>query len=165
MVIEKIGKICRKRGILFCVDAAQTAGVLPMNMQKMNIDLLSIAPHKGLYAPMGIGILICRKPLENTILEGGTGTDSLDFLQPRILPEGMVSGTINVPAIFGVSAGLDFVEKIGIEKAYKHEFELLEMLYFGLSKNPNVTLYTAPPHFLESVPVLPFNYKDYDNRL
>ena len=106
---------------------------------------------------------ICRKPLENTILEGGTGTDSLDFSQPRILPEGMESGTINVPAIFGVSAGLDFVEKIGIEKAYKHEFELLEMLYFGLSKNPNVTLYTAAPCFLESVPVLPFNYKDYDS--
>ena len=161
--IKELGDLCKNKGILFGVDAAQIAGNRPINMQKMNIDFLCIAPHKSLYAPMGIGILICRKPLENTILEGGTGTDSLDFSQPRILPEGMESGTINVPAIFGVSAGLDFVEKIGIEKAYKHEFELLEMLYFGLSKNPNVTLYTAPPRFLESVPVLPFNYKNFDS--
>ena len=161
--IKELGDLCKNKGILFGVDGAQIAGNRPINMQKMNIDFLCIAPHKSLYAPMGIGILICRKPLENTILEGGTGTDSLDFSQPRILPEGMESGTINVPAIFGVSAGLDFVEKIGIERAYKHEFELLEMLYFGLSKNPNVTLYTAPPHFFESVPVLPFNYKDYDS--
>lgn len=161
--IKELGDLCKNKGILFGVDAAQIAGNRPINMQKMNIDFLCIAPHKSLYAPMGIGILICRKPLENTILEGGTGTDSLDFSQPRILPEGMESGTINVPAIFGVSAGLDFVEKIGIEKAYKHEFELLEMLYFGLLKNPNVTLYTAAPRFLESVPVLPFNYKDYDS--
>lgn len=161
--IKELGDLCKNKGILFGVDAAQIAGNRPINMQKMNIDYLCIAPHKSLYAPMGIGILICRKPLENTILEGGTGTDSLDFSQPRILPEGMESGTINVPAIFGVSAGLDFVEKIGIEKAYKHEFELLKMLYFGLSKNPNVTLYTAPPHFLESVPVLPFNYKNFDS--
>ncbi len=161
--IKELGDLCKNKGILFGVDAAQIAGNRPINMQKMNIDYLCVAPHKSLYAPMGIGILICRKPLENTILEGGTGTDSLDFSQPRILPEGMESGTINVPAIFGVSAGLDFVEKIGIEKAYKHEFELLEMLYFGLSKNPNVTLYTAPPHFLESVPVLPFNYKNFDS--
>ena len=161
--IKELGDLCKSKGILFGVDGAQIAGNRPINMQQMNIDFLCIETHKSLYAPMGIGILICRKPLENTILEGGTGTDSLDFSQPRILPEGMESGTINVPAIFGVSAGLDFVEKIGIERAYKHEFELLEMLYFGLSKNPYVTLYTAPPRFFECVPVLPFNYKDYDS--
>ena len=64
--IEEIGEICHKRGVLFCVDGAQIAGVLPIDMKKMNIDFLCVAPHKGLYAPMGIGVLICRKNLENT---------------------------------------------------------------------------------------------------
>ena len=75
--IEKIGKICKNKGVLFCVDAAQGAGVLPINMQEMNIDFLCVAAHKGLYAPMGIGILICQKPIENTLLEGGSGTNSV----------------------------------------------------------------------------------------
>lgn len=157
--IGELGKICKERGVRFGVDAAQIAGVLPIDMQKMNIDYLCIAPHKSLYAPMGIGVLICRKPLENTVIEGGTGTDSLDFIQPRILPEGFESGTINVPAVMGVGAGVDFVNKMGILNIYKHEFKLLEMLYSGLSQNSNILLYTKPPKVYETAPVLPFNFK------
>lgn len=67
-----IGALCKIRGVPFAVDAAQTAGVFPINMKKQGIDYLCIAPHKGLYAPMGIGVLICEKPLKNTVLEGGT---------------------------------------------------------------------------------------------
>ena len=156
----EIGKICKQRGVRFCVDAAQIAGILPIDMQKMNIDYLCIAPHKSLYAPMGIGVLICQKPIENTVLEGGTGTDSLDFSQPKTLPEALESGTINVPAILGVGAGVDFVKKQGVENIYKHEFSLLEKLYDGLSKNENVILYNAPPKHNVFVPVLPFNYKE-----
>lgn len=154
----EIGKICKQRGVRFCVDAAQIAGILPIDMQKMNIDYLCIAPHKSLYAPMGIGVLICQKPIENTVIEGGTGTDSLDFLQPKTLPEAMESGTINVPAILGVGAGVDFVKKQGVENIYKHEFSLLEKLYYELSKNENVILYTKPPRYNAFVPVLPFNF-------
>ena len=161
--IEEIGKICKKRGIAFGVDAAQIAGIIPINMQKMNIDYLCIAPHKSLYAPMGIGVLICRKPLENTVLEGGTGTDSLDFSQPKILPEGLESGTLNVPAIFGVGAGIDFVKKIGINNIYKHEFTLCENAYRKLSELQRVLLYTTAPIFMKTAPVLPFNFKDFDS--
>ncbi len=155
----EIGKICKQRGVRYCVDAAQIAGVLPINMQKMNIDYLCIAPHKGLYAPMGIGVLICRKPIENTVIEGGTGTDSLDFLQPKTLPEAMESGTVNVPAILGVGAGVDFVQKQGIDNIYKHEFSLLKMLYDALSENENIILYTKPPVYNFTAPVLAFNFK------
>lgn len=161
--IEKIGKMCKEKGIRFGVDAAQIAGILPINMQKMNIDYLCIAPHKSLYAPMGIGILICRKPIEKTIVEGGTGTDSLDFLQPQILPEGLESGTINVPGIMGVGAGLDFVKKTGLENIYKHEFSLLRMLYENFRKNSKIILYTKPPEFKEYAPVLPFNLADCES--
>lgn len=155
----EIGKICKQRGVRFCVDGAQVAGVLPINMQEMNIDYLCVAPHKSLYAPMGIGVLICRKPIENTVIEGGTGTDSLDFSQPKMLPESMESGTINVPAILGVGAGVDFVKKQGIEAIYKHEFSLLQRLYDELSKNENIILYTKAPKLNHFVPVLPFNFK------
>ncbi len=161
--VAEIGKICKKRGVLFCVDAAQTAGVIPIDMQKDNIDYLCVAPHKGLYAPMGIGVLICRKPLFNTVLEGGTGTDSLDFSQPLVMPEGFESGTINVPAVFGLSAGVDFVKKNGLDRIYLHEFSLLENLYFALQKNKKIILYTKPPKLYESAPVLTFNVKGFES--
>jgi cysteine desulfurase family protein len=161
--IKRLGELCKNKRILFGVDGAQIAGIMPINMQKMNIDYLCLAPHKSLYAPMGIGVLICRKPLINTILEGGTGTDSLDFLQPKILPEGMESGTINVPGIMGLSAGLDFVEKLGVDRIYKHEFELVSKLYSGLENNENFILYTNQPTFLKTAPVLPFNLKNCDS--
>ncbi len=155
---EEIGRLCKKRGVLFCVDAAQGAGILSFDMQKMGIDYLCLAPHKGLYSPMGVGVLICRKPLNNTVLEGGTGTDSLDFSQPMVLPEGFESGTINVPAIMGVGAGVDFVKKVGVEKIYRHEFLLLEKIYEGLSNNKNIILYTKKPKIFKTVPVLPINF-------
>lgn len=159
----EIGKICKKHGIRFCVDAAQIAGVLPIDMKKYDIDYLCIAPHKGLYAPMGIGVLICRAPIENTIIEGGTGTDSLNFAQPKQLPEALESGTVNVPAVLGVGAGTEFVKNKGIENIYKHEFLLLKQLYEGLRKNKNIILYTNSPRYNFSVPVLSFNYKGCDS--
>lgn len=156
--IEKIGKLCRKRGILFCVDAAQIAGVLPINMKKMNIDFLCIAPHKGLYAPMGVGILICEKNIENTVLEGGTGTNSLQLVQPKELPEKLESGTINVPAIMGVKAGIEFVMNVGMQKIYLHEIKLIQSLYEALKRNKNIKLYTPFPKEYSYAPVLSFNY-------
>lgn len=161
--VAELGKICKKRGILFGVDAAQTAGILPVDMKKMNIDFLCIAPHKGLYAPMGIGVLIARKPLKYSVLEGGTGTESLNFSQPLELPEGFESGTINVPAIMGVSAGIDFVKKIGIDNIYKHEFLLLETLYKKLEEKENIELYIPAPQYGKTAPVLPFNLKNIDS--
>ncbi len=156
----EIAKICKKRGIYFCLDAAQGAGILPINMQKMNIDYLCVAPHKGLYAPMGIGVLICEKGIENTILEGGTGTSSLNFKQPNTLPEMLESGTLNLPAIAGISAGVDFVSAKGIENIYSYEMKLCQMLYEGLLKNKKIVLYTDYPELHKYAPVLPFNVKD-----
>lgn len=156
----EIGKICNERGVYFCLDAAQIAGVIPINMTQMNIDFLCIAPHKGIYSPMGIGVLVCRKEIENTIIEGGTGSSSIDFLQPRILPEMLESGTINVPAILGVSSGIDFLKQKGIENIYKHEFLLTKIAYDGLRKNKNIILYTKTPEIYRTAPVIPFNFKD-----
>ena len=143
--------------MLFAVDAAQIAGVMPINMRQMNIDYLCVAPHKGLYAPMGIGVLICEKPIENTIIEGGTGTNSAELVQPEGLPERLESGTVNVPEIMGLSAGIDYVKGIGIKKIYTHEMKLIRYLYKELSKNDRVQLYTPEPKDGDYAPVLSFN--------
>ncbi len=156
MPIERIAELCRKRDILFAVDAAQTAGVIPIDM-KMGIDYLCIAPHKGLYAPMGTGVLMCGRKIENTLIEGGTGSFSNSFSQPEDMPERLESGTVNVPGIVGISEGVDFVKKRGIERIYSHELALIGELYDRFKKNSKVILYTDKPSKERFVPVLSFN--------
>ena len=158
--IEKIGAICRKKGIYFGVDAAQTAGVLPIDMKKQNIDFLCIAPHKGLYAPMGIGVLIARKPLPDTIIEGGTGTNSNELFQPAFLPERLESGTVNVPGVAGIIGGLEFVKTKGTESIYQNELHLIQRLYKKLEDNEDVILYTPYPTAGMYVPLLIFNVEN-----
>ena len=159
MPIKRIGELCKKRGILFAVDSAQSAGVIPINMKEMGIDYLCIASHKGLYAPMGTGILIAEKPIENTLIEGGTGTNSIELFQPRFLPERLESGTVNVSGIMGIGAGIDYVKEIGIERLYNHEMNLTEILYDGLINNPEIVLYTSKPMRRSYAPVLSFNFR------
>ncbi len=161
--IKAIGQLCKDKGIIFAVDAAQTAGILPINMRQMNIDFLCIAPHKGLYAPMGVGVLIARKNLPSTIIEGGTGTNSLELFQPNTLPERLESGTVNVPAIAGINAGVDYVENVGISKLYNGELGLIQRLYNNLKNEKGVQLYTPFPKGGLYVPVLSFNIKDIDS--
>lgn len=157
--VSAIGALCRERGIPFGVDAAQTAGVIPIDMQRDNIDFLCIAPHKGLYAPMGVGILIARKPLPFTVIEGGTGTDSANPLQPDTLPERIESGTVNVPGIIGAAAGMEFVSSRGINNIHRREMQHIRRIYSALSSMPGVILYTPMPQPSGWAPVLSFNIR------
>lgn len=158
--IKEIGELCKQKGILFGVDAAQAAGVIPISMNKMNIDYLCIAPHKGLYSPMGIGVLIARGPIYNTLIEGGTGTNSIDFYQPDNLPERLESGTLNLPAIVSLKFGIDFL-KNKMNCIYDHENTLVKRFYDNL-QNDKVVFYTNP-HKKGYVPVISFNLKDYNS--
>lgn len=153
----KIGELCRRKGILFGVDAAQAAGVLPIDMKLMNIDFLCVAAHKGLYCPMGLGILIARVPITKTIIQGGTGTDSINYAQPTILPEMLESGTVNLPAIASVGAGIDFVSSIG-DKVYNYETGLVKRLYNNLVEY-DIKFYTNP-NDRGYAPVICFNVAD-----
>ena len=157
--ISQIGELCKRRGILFGVDAAQLAGIRSIDMKKLNIDFLCVAPHKGLYAPMGTGILIAEKYIENTLIEGGTGSNSGSLIQPSESPERYESGTVNVAGIFGIGAGIDFVKNKGIEQIYHHEMELIKYAYRGLMKIKNICLYTPYPIEPFYAPVLSFNFK------
>ncbi len=157
--IGEIGKFCRANGILFAVDAAQSAGVLDIDMQRDCIDYLCIAPHKGLYAPMGTGMLIIAGQPLMTLFEGGTGTESVNLNQPADMPERYESGTVNLPGIAGIGAGIDFVKSKGIDKIRAHETRILQRIYRNLSGISGIRLYTPMPDS-GNAPVLSFNLKD-----
>ena len=158
--IEKLGKLAKEYGLLFCVDAAQTAGVLPINMERCHIDYLCIAPHKGLYGPMGTGLLLCReKEKISPLICGGTGNLSMRWDQPSDLPERLESGTLNIPGICGINAGLQFVQEKGRERIYQHEIHCLQQIYDQLSKHSSVCFYTPRPKMRSSASVLSLNIK------
>lgn len=157
--IEKIGTLCKEKGILFGVDAAQTAGVLNINMEKMNVDYLCVAAHKGLYAPMGAGILIANKPIENITVAGGTGSNSNEMKQPEFFPERIESGTLNVSTVLGIGAGVDFVKKMGVDNIYTKELNHTQYFYERLKKI-DCKLYSPYPEKDRYLPVISFNFKD-----
>lgn len=151
--LEKIGNICKKNNIMFGVDAAQGAGMMPIDMKKMNIDFLCIAAHKGLYCPMGLGVLIARRPISSTIIEGGTGTESKYFIQPQILPEMLESGTINLPAIAAIAPAVNFISN---KKRILEYENYLVRRFFNNQSHKCVEFYTNP-NISGFVPVLSFN--------
>lgn len=155
--IEEIGKLCHDRKVLFAVDAAQTAGVIPISMKKMHIDFLCLPGHKGLYGPMGTGLLLCGKTLPNTLMEGGTGNYSIYLSQPQELPERLESGTVNLPGIAGLKAGIEFVQLKTPKRIHEYEMGLLQNAYRGLKSIRHVTLYTPYPDTEQYTSVLAFN--------
>lgn len=115
--IEKIGRLCKTRGITFIVDAAQAAGTFKIDMAKMNIDILCIPGHKGLFGPMGTGVIMLGKKAQvASLLQGGTGSFSLEITQPTMYPDSLESGTLNFPGIAGLLSGIRFIKKAGGEK-------------------------------------------------
>ena len=155
--IGDIGKLCKDRKVPFAVDGAQTAGVVPINMKDMNIDYLCVPGHKGLYGPMGTGLLLCGGELPDTLIEGGTGNYSISPLQPEEFPERMESGTVNLPGISGLKAGIEFVSQKTPTRIHEYEMSLVQSAYQGLRTIRRVTLYTPFPHKQNYTSVLSFN--------
>lgn len=155
--IEGICRMAHQYGIAVLVDAAQTAGVLPIDVEKMGIDYLCTAGHKGLYGPTGtgLGIVGCDRPLA-TLFEGGTGSASLELTQPEVYPDRMESGTVNTVGILGLLGGLEFVSSLGMERIHTHEMGLTRLLYDRLARVPGVRLKTRRPDNAHYVPVLCF---------
>lgn len=127
--IADIARVAREKGCLFLLDAAQSAGVIPINMLEMEIDLLAAPGHKGLLGPQGIGFLavapgVTMRPL----MMGGTGSSSDADVQPDTFPEGFEAGTHNLPGIAGLGAGISFVEETGVQKIGLHELACAEYL-------------------------------------
>ena len=156
--IEKLAKLAHENGCYFLVDAAQTAGVVEIDMEKTGIDFLCAAGHKSLYGPMGTGILIAAKGEDLcTIIEGGSGSASLDYNQPDFMPDKLESGTLNAIGIVGLKAGINFVKSMGIPAIYNHEMKIAREIYSRIACEKNVQLYTPYPVDGVHLPVISFN--------
>lgn len=160
--IKKIGKMAKKHSIRFIVDAAQAAGVIPIDADECNIDILCAPGHKCLLGNMGTGFLAVKDDVYlDTIIDGGTGSESINPKQPDFLPDRLEAGTLNNSGIISLGSGIDFINNKGMDNIYSHELRITDCLYNGLSKNDNVTLYCPKPEKLKSAPIISFNYKDY----
>ncbi|MDO6656518.1 aminotransferase class V-fold PLP-dependent enzyme [Anaerobacillus sp. 1_MG-2023] len=158
--IDEIGKIAREHGITFLVDASQTAGIIPIHMEQMSVDLLAFPGHKGLLGPQGTGVLIVSKAVElNPIYHGGTGSSSELVDQPLKYPERLESGTVNTPGISGLLAGLNAVKKMGLHKIRMHELHLTKHLINGLKEINYVKVYGPNK---ERLGVIPFTIEGID---
>jgi len=124
------------------VDSAQTAGVLPVDVQDAGIDMLAFSGHKGLYGPMGTGGLCVGKEIRlEPFIQGGTGSRSEELSQPDYLPDALESGTLNVPGLSGLHAGVEFIRKEGLQTIRDHEISLTRLLLDGLSGNGKIRIH------------------------
>jgi cysteine desulfurase family protein len=159
--IEEYDAITRSRNLIFMVDAAQTAGKYPIDVQASNIDLLAFSGHKGLFGPPGTGALyISNRVNLDSLREGGTGSYSEEEEQPEILPDRYESGTQNSVGISGLGAGLKYIREEGLEKIGAREQSLTDSLIEGLSKITEVVLYISKDR-LKQAPVISFNIKGF----
>lgn len=158
--VGDIARIARGVGALVLVDAAQTAGVLPIDVQATGIDFLTFTGHKALLGPTGTGGLVINENVDvnglEPLIRGGTGSRSEVEEQPDVLPDKYEAGTTNAVGIAGLKAGLDFVKKRGLEEIRMHEFELTRTLVDGLNRISGVTVY-GPADVIERTAVVSFN--------
>lgn len=140
--LEKIGALCRERGILFVVDGAQSAGTEELSLARMKIDILCAPGHKGLYGPQGVGIMISGgEYYGRTLLEGGNGIRSLEREMPDFLPERYEVGTLATPCIVGLNTGLKWLKERGVENVAAGERRLSFLAQRWLGENKKVQLY------------------------
>ena len=133
--LAEVGSFCQEHGLRFIVDSAQSAGILPLNMQELHIDALAFTGHKGLLAPQGIGGLLLRENIIDEIsplIVGGTGSLSHTERTPRFLPDKFEAGTLNLPGIAGLQAALTWLKQQGIDKIRTHELTLTQQFLDGL---------------------------------
>ena len=139
--IAEVGEIAHRHGALFLVDAAQTAGAYPIDMEAMQIDLLAFAGHKGTYGPHGTGGLVVRPGVTlDTWVEGGSGVESALETMPESLPARLEAGTQNAAGIAGLLAGVRFVLEQGVERIRAHEMEMCGLLIQELQAIPGLTI-------------------------
>ena len=153
--VGEVGNICQRRGVPFLVDAAQTAGAYPIDMQAMGIDLLAFAGHKGLYGPHGTGGLVARPGIElETWVEGGSGVESASETMPEALPARLEAGTQNAAGIAGLLEGVRFVLEQGVERIRAHEMAVTGLLIQELQAIPGLTILGPDDNSTELAQVL-----------
>lgn len=141
--IQSIGALCKAHNLHFIVDAAQTAGVIPINVKACHIDALCFTGHKGLLGPQGIGGIILTKEIAQTLtplIAGGTGSFSHLETIPTHMPDAFEAGTLNLPGIIGLNEGLTYIESVGMKNIHNHELSLTKAFLEGLHLIPRVNI-------------------------
>lgn len=161
--ISKVGRIAARHDILLIVDASQTAGVFPIDVQKMNIDILCFTGHKSLLGPQGTGGLYVREGVEvRPLLSGGSGVDTYNKHHPKEMPTALEAGTLNGHGIAGLNAAITYLEKHGIDRIRERELSLMNQFYNGIKEIPGIVVYGDYEAALRC-PIVSFNIGGYDS--
>ena len=131
--VERLAELCHSHGVPFVVDGAQSAGMLPLELESLEADFIAAPGHKGLLGPQGTGILLCNR-LPQPLLYGGTGTDSRSREMPQFLPERLEAGTVNVPGIAGLREGIREVRRLGLATIAKRQQKAARLCAQGLQE-------------------------------
>lgn len=160
--IKNIGNLSKSNGIIFMVDASQSVGIIPIDVESDHIDLLAFSGHKGLLGPQGTGCLFIREGIKlKNFKEGGTGSNSHFMIQPDFMPDQFESGTLNTPGIAGLGEGIKFIKRIGIDSIQKCEEELTSYLLEKMKRLSYIKIYGSYS-VKKRGPVLSFNMEGVD---
>ena len=140
--LDRIGALCRRHGLLLIVDASQTAGCIPIDMEQTGISVLCFTGHKGLYGPQGTGGMCIAEGVEiRPFKVGGSGVQSFSKTQPAQYPTRLEAGTLNGHGLAGLSAAFDSIIQAGVEQIHAKEIALMRRFYDGVKNIPGVTVY------------------------
>lgn len=161
--IQKVGEMAHRHGLLFVVDASQTAGVFPIDVQRMNVDVLCFTGHKGLLGPQGIGGIYVREGLEvKPLKSGGSGVQTYSKTHPSEMPTALEAGTLNGHGIAGLGAAVDYLTGLGLDVIRKKEQGLMRRFYEGVKDIPDVKVYGDFSTF-DRCAIVALNIGDYDS--
>lgn len=161
--LRRVGAIAREKGILFIVDASQTAGVYPIDVQRLGIDVLCFTGHKSLLGPQGTGGMYVRTGVEiRPLLSGGSGVDTYNPHHPAAMPTALEAGTLNGHGIAGLGAAVSYLEETGLDSVREKELSLMWRFYEGVSRIPAVKIY-GDFETGRRCPIVSLNIGDYDS--
>jgi len=163
MPVEKVAKVCSENGLKLIVDTAQTAGILDIDAN--NIDVLAFTGHKGLLGTQGIGGFVIKKEFANEIapiIAGGTGSQSDMLEQPNILPDKFESGTMNIPAILGLKKAIEYIRSVGTNQIFKKDMELTSAFLSMVQEIEGVRI-IGKKDISDRVAVVSLDFPDSDN--
>ena len=164
MDIQRVGNFCQKHRLLFILDASQTAGVFPIDMERQHISVVSFTGHKSLMGPQGTGGICVREGISiRPLMAGGSGTHSYSELHPSDMPEALEAGTVNGHGIAGLHAALEFIKETGMESIRNREQLLMRRFYQGVSDIRGVTVYGDFSRMDLHAPVVALNIRDHDS--
>lgn len=161
--IKRVGEIAHRHGVLFVVDASQTAGVFPIRAEEMEIDVLCFTGHKGLLGPQGTGGMYVREGLVIRPLKtGGSGVQTYSRTHPSQMPTALEAGTLNAHGLAGLNAALDYLKETGLDAIREKEQELMWYFYQRVSEIPGITVY-GDFSSRNRCPIVSLNVKEYDS--